>query len=68
MTISNKMKQTVASAEGVLANLESFVLETQDNNAKQLFQGLAQSQKSVVDSLKGRLQYIQGEEPEYKQV
>ncbi len=68
MTISNKMKQTVASAEGVLANLESFALETQDNNAKQLFQGLAQSQKSVVDSLKGRLQYIQDEEPEYKQV
>ena len=68
MTISNKMKQTVASAEGVLANLESFALETQDNNAKQLFQGLAQSQKSVVDSLRGRLQYIQDEEPEYKQV
>lgn len=67
MTVGTKMQQTIASAESVLANLKTFALETQDQNAKQTFQTLQQSQQQVVDSLKQRLQYIQNEEPEYKQ-
>ncbi|WP_407945231.1 DUF1657 domain-containing protein [Paenibacillus apii] len=61
------MQQTVASAESVMASLKSFALETQDQNAKQMFQSMAQSQKTIVDSLNARLQYIQSQEPQYKQ-
>ncbi|AIQ13774.1 DUF1657 domain-containing protein [Paenibacillus durus] len=67
MTVSTKLQQTVASAESVMANLKSFALETQDQNAKQMFQSMAQSQKTIVDSLNARLQYVQSQEPQYKQ-
>lgn len=67
MTVGTKMQQTIASAEGVLSNLKSFSLETQDQNAKQMFQNLSQQQQTVLDNLNARLQYIQSQEPQYKQ-
>jgi hypothetical protein len=67
MTVGIKMQQTIASAESVLASLKSFSLETQDQAAKQMFQSLSQSQQMILDSLNSRLQYIEGQEPQYKQ-
>jgi hypothetical protein len=67
MTVGTKVQKTIASAESVLANLKTFSLETQDQNAKQMFNSLVQSQQTVVDSLNSRLQYIQNQEPQYKQ-
>lgn len=67
MTVATKMQQTIASAESVKASLQSFGLDTQDQNAKQMFQSMAQSQQTIVDSLNARLQYIQSQEPQYKQ-
>lgn len=67
MTVGTQMQQTIASAESVLANLKTFSLETQDQVAKQMFQSLTQSQQTVVDSLKSRLNYIQEQEPQFKQ-
>ncbi|MEB3101420.1 DUF1657 domain-containing protein [Ferviditalea candida] len=66
MTVGTKMQQTIASAESVMANLKSFALETQDQAAKTLFQNLAQSQQTIVENLNARLQYIQQQEPQYK--
>jgi hypothetical protein len=67
MTVGSKMQQTIASAEGVLANLKTFALDTQDQNAKQMFNSLVQTQQTVVESLNSRLQYIQNQEPQYRQ-
>ncbi|NGQ94910.1 DUF1657 domain-containing protein [Brevibacillus sp. SYP-B805] len=67
MTVGVKMQQTLASAQSVLANLNSFALETQDQAAKAMFNSLAQTQKTVCDQLSQRLQYIQEQEPQYKQ-
>jgi hypothetical protein len=66
MTVGMKMQQTIASAEGVLANLKTFALDTQDTNAKDMFNNMAQSQQTIIDSLKGRMNYIENEEPQYK--
>jgi hypothetical protein len=68
LTIGMKVQQTLASAESVMANLKTFALETQDQNAKKMFNDLAQSQQEIVNSLKGRLQFIQQEEPQYKNI
>lgn len=68
MTVGTKMQQTIASAESVMSNLKTFALETQDQSARKVFNDLAQSQQSIIDSLKGRLQYIQTEEPQYKNI
>lgn len=67
MTVGTKMQQTIASCEGTLANLHSFALETEDQNAKQLFQDLSTQQEQILQHLKARLQYIQSQEPQYKQ-
>ncbi len=67
MTVGTQMQQTVASCESALASLKSFALETNDQNAKQMFQQLAEQQQSIVENLNTRLQYIQQEEPQYKE-
>ena len=67
MTVGTKMQQTIASCEGTLANLHSFALETEDQNAKQLFQDLSTQQEQILQHLKARLQYIQSLERRYNQ-
>ncbi len=67
MTVGTQMQQTVASCESALASLKSFALETDDQNAKQMFQQLAEQQQTIVENLNTRLQYIQQEEPQYKE-
>ncbi|HLR01494.1 MAG TPA: DUF1657 domain-containing protein [Virgibacillus sp.] len=67
MTVGTQMQQTIASCESTLASLKTFSLETQDQNAKQMFENMAQQQQSILDNLNARLQYIQNEEPQYKQ-
>ena len=67
MTVGTKMQQTIASCESTLASLHSFALETEDQNAKQLFQNLSQQQQQILQNLQARLEYIQSQEPQYKQ-
>ncbi|MEW9670718.1 DUF1657 domain-containing protein [Ammoniphilus sp. 3BR4] len=67
MTVGTKIQQTLASAEGVKANLTSFALETNDQEAKQMYGQLAQSMESIVSSLKARASYVEQQEPQYKQ-
>lgn len=67
MTVGTQMQQTIANCESVLASLKTFALETQDQNAKQMFQTITQQQQQVVDNLHARLQYIQQEEPQFKE-
>lgn len=67
MTVGTKMQQAVVSCESTLANLKSFALDTDDQNAKQMFQNMATQQQTVLDNLNARLQYIQSEEPQFKQ-
>jgi hypothetical protein len=61
------MQQTIASAEGVAANLKQFALDTQDQQAKQMFGQMSQTLTNVVSSLQARFNYIQTEEPQYRQ-
>ncbi|NLY54085.1 MAG: DUF1657 domain-containing protein [Firmicutes bacterium] len=65
MTVANKLATTLANAESVAASLKSFALETEDQQAKQMFQQLAQSMDNTVSQLRNRLDYIMQEEPQY---
>jgi hypothetical protein len=67
MTVGTKIQQTIANAESVLVSLKIFALETQNKSAKQMYNNLVQSQQTIVDSLNSRLQYIQNQEPQYRQ-
>ncbi|MRG86311.1 DUF1657 domain-containing protein [Salinibacillus xinjiangensis] len=66
MTVSAQVKQTVAGLKSAQASLEQFALQTQDKQAKQLYDNAAQQTKSLVQSLEPRVTQIEQEEPEYK--
>lgn len=66
MTVSSQIKQTLSSLKSAQASLESFALETQNQQAKQLFTNAAQQTKSIVDTLEPRVQEIESQEPQYK--
>lgn len=66
MTVGQKMHQTLSSLEGAAANLKTFALETQDKTAQQMFNDLSGQLENICTSLKGRVNYIEQQEPQYK--
>ncbi|MFD1425327.1 protein-tyrosine-phosphatase [Kroppenstedtia sanguinis] len=67
MTVGTKIQQTIASAEGVAANLRTFSLDTDNQQAKQMYKQMAQNMDSIVQELKTREQQVMQEEPQYNQ-
>jgi hypothetical protein len=67
MTVGTQMKQAIATVQSAAASMKTFSLETQDQQAKQTFEQLAQTFDDALNQLQGREQYIQGQEPQYKQ-
>jgi hypothetical protein len=61
------MKQAIASVQSAASSMKTFALETQDSQAKKTFEQLAQTLDSAVETLKQRQQYVEQQEPEYKQ-
>ncbi|MET3291965.1 DUF1657 domain-containing protein [Brevibacillus fluminis] len=66
MTVSAQVKQTLASLKGAQANLESFALSTQNQQAKQTYTQAAQDTQTIVTSLEQRVSQLEQEEPQYK--
>ena len=67
MTVQTQMQTAIASAQSVEASLTQFSLETENQQAQQMFQQLAQQQKNIVTQLEGRYQQIIQEEPQFNQ-
>lgn len=65
MTIASQVAQCLANIEGAAANLKSFSLQTQDQQAKQMFQQLSQNMDQSAQQLRGRMDYIMQQEPQY---
>jgi hypothetical protein len=66
MTVGTQMQQAIAGMQSAAATMKTFALETQDQQAKNDFQRIADQLDSSLDVLKGRQQYIQQQEPQYK--
>ncbi|MCQ6282713.1 DUF1657 domain-containing protein [Bacillus sp. EB600] len=67
MTVGTQVKQALAGLKSVQASFETFALQTENKNAKQLYQQAAQQTQTVVDSLEPRLQEMIAEEPQYNE-
>ena len=67
MTVGSKLQQTLASAEGVKANLQTFALDTNDQQAKQMYNQLAKDMGNIVNTLQSRVTFVEQQEPSYKQ-
>jgi len=66
MTVASQVKQTLASLKSAQASLETFALNTQNEQAKQLFTQSAQTTQSIIEQLEARVQQLEQEEPQYK--
>ncbi|SCY92467.1 DUF1657 domain-containing protein [Alkaliphilus peptidifermentans] len=67
MTVGTQMQQVIATIQSASASLKTFALETQDENAKTQFQQIAQSLDNSLQTLKQRQDYINQQEPQFKQ-
>lgn len=66
MTVSSQVKTCVASLKSAQASLEQFALNTQNQEAKQLFTNAATQTGQIVQQLENRVQQLETEEPQYK--
>jgi hypothetical protein len=67
LTVGTQMQQAIASVQSAAASMKTFALETQDKQAKQTFENLARTLDGAVDTLKNRQNYIENQEPQYRQ-
>ena len=67
MTVGTQVKQALAGLKSAQASFETFALQTENKNAKQLYQQAAQQTKTVLDSLEPRVQEMIAEEPQYNE-
>ena len=67
MTVITKLKQTVSGLKSAQASWEGFALDTDNQQAKQLFQTAAEQTQTIIDSLNPRVEEVQQEEPQYSQ-
>lgn len=67
MTVGSQVNQTLAGLKSAQASLETFALQTENKQAKQMYQNAAQQTQMVVDSIVPRVHDMEQEEPQYKQ-
>lgn len=67
MTVGTQMQQAIAGIQSASATMKTFALETQDKQAKEQFQQIADQLDCSLEVLKGRQQFIEEQEPQYKQ-
>lgn len=66
MTVSSQVKQTLAGLKSAQASLEQFALQTQNQQAKQIYTNAATQTQTIVNTLEQRVQQLEQEEPQYK--
>lgn len=67
MTTINKLEQALTSAKGLSADLKTFSMDTNDQNAKQMFNMLSTNADNITQMLQGRVNFVKNEEPQYNQ-
>lgn len=66
MTVATKVQKALAHLHQAQAAFETFALDTQDHRARAMYQDAAKATRMLAESLEGRLEEIQEEEPEYR--
>lgn len=66
MTVGTQMQKAIAGIQSAAATMKTFSLETEDQQAKQDFNMIAEQLDCSLELLKGRQKYIEEQEPQYK--
>ena len=67
MPTGTKLETALASAKCLAADMKTFSLDTDNQEAKQMFNQLADTMEGVEQSLKSRLDFVKQEEPQYNE-
>lgn len=65
MPTGTKLETALASAKGLAADMKTFSLDTDNQEAKQMFNQLATTMEDVEQQIKSRLDFVKKEEPQY---
>ncbi|MFC3039926.1 DUF1657 domain-containing protein [Virgibacillus xinjiangensis] len=66
MTVGTQVKQTIAGLKSAQASFEQFALQTENKQAKQMYESAAQQTQAILQSVEPRVQQMEQEEPQYK--
>lgn len=66
MTVGEKLHMALTNLESAKASIEQFGLDTQDKNAQKMYFEMAEELGGMIGSFKGRINYAEGQEPQYK--
>lgn len=66
MTVGTKVHQALASLRSLEGQLETFALDTDDQQAKQMYNQCRQQLAQISGQLASRVNYMEQEEPTYK--
>jgi len=67
MTVINKLEQALNSAKSLQSDLKTFSMDTENQQAKQMFSQLSTNLENTVQMLQSRVDYVNSEEPQYMQ-
>ncbi|WP_297429350.1 DUF1657 domain-containing protein [Clostridium sp.] len=65
MPTGTKIETALASAKGLAADMKTFSLDTDNQEAKQMFNQLANTMENVAQTLQSRFDFVKQEEPQY---
>ncbi|SET18032.1 DUF1657 domain-containing protein [Paenibacillus sp. NFR01] len=66
MTVASQVKTCLSSLKSAQASLEQFALETQSQEAKDLFTNAATQTQQIVTQVESRVAELEKEEPQYR--
>ena len=67
MPTNTKLEKALASAKGLSADLKTFSQDTNDQQAKQMFDQLSTNVDNIAQTIQSRLDFVKQEEPQYRQ-
>lgn len=65
MTIGKKLHNVIGNLKGAAGDLQTFALETDNANAKQMYTTSSQQLDQIVNQLSNRAKQVEAEEPQY---
>lgn len=65
MPTGTKLETALASAKGLAADMKTFSLDTDNQEAKQMFNQLSSTMDNVSQTIQSRLDFVKQEEPQY---
>ena len=65
MPTGTKLETALASAKGLASDMKTFSLDTDNQEAKQMFNQLSNTMENVAQTLQSRFDFVKEEEPQY---